>query len=254
MSANIYNILAKIEEFAPPEIAEEWDNVGYIIQRENQNIKKILLALEINNLAVKKALKDNIDLIITHHPPIFDPLKKIENNHILKLIKGEVAVISAHTNLDYTSRGVSFSFAKAIGFDEISPITDERGRKVAVLGINKNLSAKEFSKKAKHKLNAPFVKLYSAGKNMDDIVKRVALCGGSGGDLIDIVKKIADIYISSDFKYHQIISSPIPLLDVGHLYSELPSLQIFVSLLKNFDVEIFEMKITNYEINNLKII
>ncbi len=118
-------ILEYFEHWAPAANAWASDNVGLQIGNENSSIKNILLSLDLNNKVVDEAIKRNCNLIITHHPFLFHPIKNInttKNTHsiiIEKLLKKDINVFSAHTNLDFTKDGVSFQLAKAIGLKNI---------------------------------------------------------------------------------------------------------------------------------------
>jgi len=125
MTAKISEIASIIEEIAPIRLAEDWDNVGLIIGDYNQDIKKILLALDITSEVVNEAEQLKVDLIITHHPLIFSPIKKItQDSYITKiaieLIKNNISVYTAHTNLDKSPRGTSYSLANLLGLQNLS--------------------------------------------------------------------------------------------------------------------------------------
>jgi dinuclear metal center YbgI/SA1388 family protein len=114
-----------IEEWAPKEIAWQKDNVGLQIGSVDRKIKNILLCLELTNEVIDDAIKKGCNLIISHHPLIFSPLKKIDlqndkNSKLIeRLIKKDITLYSAHTNLDYTKDGVSFELAKVLNLKNI---------------------------------------------------------------------------------------------------------------------------------------
>lgn len=116
------NIQRIIENWAPKEIAWERDNTGIQIGSPNSNINIILVALEITPEVVNEAIRKKADLIITHHPLLYNPLKSINpstpiGSVISALLSKQIAVYSAHTNLDFTRNGVSFALAKTIGLE-----------------------------------------------------------------------------------------------------------------------------------------
>lgn len=125
------DIFDRIERWAPREIAWERDNIGLQVGSADREVNKILLTLDLTEPALKKALEQNCSLIITHHPLIFNPLKKIDIQNNLKsrliekLIKNNITLYSAHTNLDYTKKGVSFILAEKLALKNLrflSPI------------------------------------------------------------------------------------------------------------------------------------
>ena len=119
------NIIKFIEDWAPNAIAWNRDNVGLQVGKSDRKVTNILLALEVNMKVIEEAIKKNCNLIITHHPLLFNPLKKIEINKsktsaiIEKLVKNDITLFSAHTNLDYTKDGVSFELAKVLKLQNI---------------------------------------------------------------------------------------------------------------------------------------
>lgn len=122
-----------IENWAPKEVAWQKDNVGLQIGSKKEQVKNILIALEITESVVKQAVSKNCNLIITHHPFLFHSLKKIETQSsqgkiISDLIKNNITVYSAHTNLDFTKGGVSFILAEKLGIQNISFLTNEEGK------------------------------------------------------------------------------------------------------------------------------
>ena len=114
-------IIKIIESWAPKQIAWEKDNVGLQVGSTHREIRNILLCLDVNEKVVDEAIKKNCNLIISHHPLLFRPLKKIDiekdktSRVVEKLIKKEITLYSAHTNLDFTKDGVSFQLAKKLG-------------------------------------------------------------------------------------------------------------------------------------------
>jgi len=125
MTAKITEIASIIEEIAPMKLAEDWDNIGLIIGDYNQDIKKILIALDISSEVVNEAKQLKADLIITHHPLIFSPIKKITQcsyttKIAIELIKNNISVYTAHTNLDKSPFGTSYSLAKLLGLENTS--------------------------------------------------------------------------------------------------------------------------------------
>jgi len=119
-------VIKYLEDWAPKEIAWQNDNVGVQVGNTSRKVKNILLSLELTAEVVNQAIKKKCNLVITHHPLIFHPIKKLDLNSdinaqlIEKLIKKEITVFSAHTNLDFTKHGVSFQLAKKLGLKNIT--------------------------------------------------------------------------------------------------------------------------------------
>jgi dinuclear metal center YbgI/SA1388 family protein len=120
------DIIDRIEDWAPRDIAWDRDNAGLQIGSAEREVKKILLTLDLTEPALDKAIELNCNLIITHHPLLFNPIKQIDTQNdplsrlIEKLIKNDITLYSAHTNLDFTKDGVSYELAKVLGLKDIS--------------------------------------------------------------------------------------------------------------------------------------
>lgn len=122
-----------IENWAPKEVAWQKDNVGLQVGSKNESVKNILISLEITGDVVKQAINKKCNLIITHHPFLFHSLKKIDSNSsqgkiITDLIKNNITVYSAHTNLDFTLGGVSFILAEKLDLKNISFLINEENK------------------------------------------------------------------------------------------------------------------------------
>lgn len=121
-------VIRKLEEIAPKKLAEEWDNVGLQIGSLSKDIKKVLLVLDINMDVVEEVIENEVDMIISHHPMFFDPIKTIDmdtykGKMIDKIIKNDIVVYSAHTNLDASNKGVN---------DALSEVLDMKNPRILV--------------------------------------------------------------------------------------------------------------------------
>ncbi len=127
----IRELINYLEEWAPRGAAWERDNVGLMVGTEKSEVKKIFLCLELNPKALDEAIRQKCNLIITHHPFIFRPIKKINYSRDTKsellrlLIKNDISLYSAHTNLDFTVDGVSYSLARKLGLKNIKFLKNE---------------------------------------------------------------------------------------------------------------------------------
>jgi dinuclear metal center YbgI/SA1388 family protein len=125
-------VIKYLEDWAPKEIAWQNDNIGVQVGNTNRKVTNILLSLELTADVVNQAIKRKCNLVITHHPLIFHPIKNLDLNKdpnaqlIEKLIKKEIILYSAHTNLDYTKHGVSFQLAKKLGLKNITFLKNQK--------------------------------------------------------------------------------------------------------------------------------
>jgi dinuclear metal center YbgI/SA1388 family protein len=131
-------IIKILESWAPPEISWEKDNPGLQVGSEENTVKNILLSLEVNMDVIDESIGKDCNLIITHHPLIFHPIKKIDlhkdKNSLLieKLIKNDLTLYSAHTNLDFTKNGVSFQLAKILGLNNLDFLLNLRSNQFKI--------------------------------------------------------------------------------------------------------------------------
>ena len=125
MFVNSQKILYLLEQLAPKKYAENWDNVGLLLGNEEVGIDKVMVVLDVTELVVEEAIEKNVDLIISHHPLIFKGMKNItDRTHkgrmIRKLIKNDIHVYAAHTNLDITNNGLNDYLAGLLGLEDLS--------------------------------------------------------------------------------------------------------------------------------------
>ena len=126
----VSNIVSHLHKIANPGLAYDWDNVGLQIGNPDQEVEKILLTLDVTNNAVEKAINEKADLIISHHPIIYKPIKKITNSLYLRLIQNNISVYCAHTNLDVVKKGVNFPLAEKLGLNNLEFLSAETGAKL----------------------------------------------------------------------------------------------------------------------------
>ena len=228
MLATVNDLVELLEELMPSNLAEDWDNVGLMLGRKGKTVKKILLALDLSKEVVEQAVAQKIDLIVTHHPAIFKKLKRVVDNDwqqdlLLTLAENGIAVYSAHTNLDCVSTGVNDVLAKLLKLEDIEVLDDSNG--LGRIGVVEEASLAEYAQVAKAVLKADYVVIGDAGKQ----VRKVAVCGGAGSDLIDLaLAKGADTLVTGDVKYHsaqQAVFSGLNIIDAGHQPTELPVLE-----------------------------
>lgn len=223
MHVTLGKVIALLNELAPMELAESWDNVGLMLGRVNKEVRKILIALDITDEVVRQAIDHKVDLIVTHHPLIFKPCKSITDRQwqqelILTLAENCIAVYSAHTNLDAVSSGVNDALAKALELEDYEILDDVSH--IGRIGSVEPTSIEQFGIKVKKALAADYVVLGNAGKG----VKTVAVCGGAGADFIKLaLAKGADTLVTGDIKYHEAqeaVFSGLNIIDAGHQPTE----------------------------------
>ncbi len=211
---NKYEIVKRLEEFAPPELAEDWDCSGWIAETNKKEIHKIMLCLTVTEDIIRQAKAQNCDMIISHHPLFYVPTEW-----------KNIDIYSAHTNLDRTNGGTTDTLIKTLSL-EVSQTQD------FLRYVNKTLTVEEL-KKLLLKIS-PNLR-YVNNKKVKTLNK-IAFCAGSGSEFIqEAYENGADALVTGDIKFHTALDSPIVIFDIGHFESEILVLQVFEKLLP--DVE-----------------
>lgn len=215
--SDIYKFL---DVFFPFPTACEWDNSGLLIGDKNATVTKAIIALDCTEDVLTEAETTGAELIITHHPVIFPDVNSVLSDSIVhRLIKNGTSVISAHTNLDKAERGVNYCLAKHLGLHSVFSIEATDGFSIRCGELDTSFTPDEFVKYVGEKLG--IIPRFCAG---DRKVKRVAVCGGSGGDFFgDAIRTGADAYVTADIKHHIFLEAAnrgITLIDGGHFNTE----------------------------------
>ena len=211
---DIYDYLNSI---APFDTAEEWDNCGLNVGSFNKDVKKIYIALDVTNDVLEEAKSFGADLVITHHPMIFNPVSKILcDNLIYKAVASGMSFIASHTCLDKAVGGVNHCLANKIGIKNLKTYAENDFLKY---GEIEPCTSEEFAKKIKSALGGA-VSFTDAGET----IKTVALCSGGGGDFVAEAKNIgADAFLTGEAKHHEYLYSNdfgISMFVAGHFETE----------------------------------
>jgi len=234
MPLKVKDIRNIIERFAPVRLKESYDNVGLMVGDLDAEVTSILIALDCTLEVIKEAIEKKCNLIITHHPLLFIKpstitTETLTGRKIIELIKNNISLYSAHTNLDSVEGGINDSLMKILGFDEydIMDISGNRSSKEEKSGIgriatlSKTTNLLELTKKVKESLELPFVR-YSGKDSLE--INKVAIVNGSGQDYFYIAKKLgADCIITGDTTYHYVSDfreEGIGIIDAGHFGTE----------------------------------
>lgn len=215
----VKEILAFLDKKFPVNTARDFDNVGLLIGNGEEVVKKAVVALDCTLETVKFACQNGCNLIITHHPVIFSPLKKILAGDVAyEVVKNGLSVISMHTNLDVAEGGVNDSLSHAIGLSNITFVTADDGYTLQS-GEVPSLTVDSFAKQIKSALGGT-VKFVDAGRK----INRVLVCSGSGGDYLDFAIRLGiDALVTADVKHHLFLSAydnKVSLFDAGHFNTE----------------------------------
>lgn len=241
----IKDVKAFLNECFPFETAEEWDNVGLLVGRENNFVHKIGLTLDVTSQVIEEAEAQGVDLLISHHPVIFAPLKTLLYDSIpYQLACADISNISVHTPLDRAINGVSEQLAKKISLKDIRHDDNEPIIVFGKLPEKKNI--KDF---------AEFLRLKLKGcvryTNIEKEIETVAVCGGSGGSFLLSYTDKVDAFVTGDAGHHDFIDAAeqdTALLACGHFETEyivLPYLKTLLEEKYKNDIEIVILEQNN---------
>lgn len=239
--------MAKVKDFygylnsiAPFETQEDWDNSGMLVGDMNAEVKKAAVVLDITHEEIKKAKAIGADLIISHHPVIFNPIKSVTKGSVpYELVASSINALCCHTPLDIADGGTNDSFAKLLGIN-VTRADDP----ILRLGTVEPTTAQELAGKIANTLNTK-VRYADAGKK----IKKIAICTGAGCSLIEAAGEI-DAFITGDASHHNFldcVQAGITLIAAGHYETEIIVVPVLVKKLQaQFpDIEIIDIKQEN---------
>lgn len=231
----VINFMSKI---APKNLAEDWDNPGLLIGDPNIEVTKIFVCLDVSEEVIIAAKNFGANLIVTHHPLIFHAVKNIRTDlplgkKISLLMKNDISVFAAHTNLDSAIGGVNDVLADKIGLTDVKMFGDEEFSLGRIGKLTESMTVEEFAAHIKKVLHAENIRLIRAG---DFKINKVGICGGAGADIISKAKFFgADAFVTGDVKYHEAqsaVENKIHVIDAGHFATEFPIVHVLAEKLR----------------------
>ena len=217
---NKYEIVKRIEQFAPPNTAEEWDCVGFIAETDRTEISKIMLCLTPSENIIKQALVQNCDMIISHHPMFCVDCR---SEFISENFRPQIDIYCAHTNMDLAHGGTTDTLIETLGFNNVT--VDEF---VRYIELENPMEIEDFT----HILRKVSPNLRYVNNNRANFVKKIGFCAGSGSEFISQAQENgADCFVTGDLKFHTALDSQIVVYDIGHFESEILILPVFKKLI-----------------------
>jgi len=231
--ATVNDILTFLETLAPRSMKMDWDNVGLLCGSRKAQVSRILVALDPFEGVCEEAAAWGAELIVTHHPLIFQALKSITDEtsigrSIQLLCRENISAINAHTNLDCAPGGVNDRLAAALDLKDIEVIdpmgVDETGAEWGLLrkGVVDEQPLAKFLPTVKSALGCNGLRYVDGGRP----VCKVAVGGGAcASELMDAYYAGCDTFVTSDVKYNQFWDAKdlgMNLIDAGHFYTENP--------------------------------
>lgn len=238
------DIIRKIEEIAPKELAESWDNPGLMIGSLERECTGVVVSLDLTKSAVQTAVDSGCNLIVTHHPFFFHAFKSIDT----ETVRGEmieavmshgISVYSAHTNLDASpDGGLCMTLALLLGGENLV------GDGVGVLCDIKPISLLDFAKHIAITLKDDSVKY--VGDDEREIKRVLIICGGGASDsALAHAMECADVFISGDFKHHLYVDAnenDFPIIEFSHYASEIIVEELLEKLIAPLGVKTIKAK------------
>ena len=229
--ASVKDIFQRFDRFAPFKTQMSFDNAGFLVGNEQAEVTKVLISLDITLPVIREASEWGAELIVAHHPVIFNPVKSIlsgdpTGDKLIALIQNKISAICAHTNLDIAVNGVNDALANTLVLENIEVFlpegTDEQGNLYGLgrIGRVEPCDFKTFAQTVKQRLGTNGLRYVDSGRT----IRRVAVGGGACGScLYDAWKAGCDVLVTSDVKYDVFLDAEalgISLIDAGHFSTE----------------------------------
>jgi len=228
----VQEFLEILQHITPENLAEDWDNVGLLIGDPGRSVHRILLALDPTCTLIDLACDGQYDLVITHHPAIFRPLKALRTDtpigrFLAAAIRADISVIACHTNFDVIEGGVSDILATALGLTHFRPLIPTSQGCPTTCGLGRigtypvPVTSVDFLARLQLACAPPWI--LEAGQRPQQ-VSTVAVCGGSCADLAETaLHQAADVFVTAEVK-HSIArwaeDAGLWILDAGHFATE----------------------------------
>ena len=239
----IKDVLSALERFAPLPLQEDFDNAGLQLGLTETELSGALLCLDVTEKIVDEAISKGCNLIVSHHPLLFHPLKQISDADyvqriVIKAIQNSIAVISMHTNMDNAKGGVNFKIAEKMNLRKVRffchKIVDGVECGSGVIGeFEEPKAADDFIIDLKKAFDVESVQ---CNQLLRREIKSVAICGGAGSFLInDAIAEGADAFITGEMHYHEYFGHDqnIQIAVIGHYQSEQYTNEIFKSIIQD---------------------
>ncbi len=240
-------IIERIEDFAPLTNQSEYDNSGLIYGEMDKEVKKIFVTLDLNLDTEEEATSVGADLILEHHPSIFNVEQEPDfynpqDKALYKAVGKGIAVYAAHTSADFADKGLSYYFVSRLGVKDVEYVGLEDGR-LLVATLEDQTTLKELYQKVKNVFgdkHATFI-----GDKNKKIKKIAVITGGGGGHLDDVkvAERLSDVFISGDIKYHVARwtkDKDYAMINISHYFSEIIFLDMMAEVLEGCGAKIIK--------------
>ncbi len=246
----IKELYASLEARIPRRLSCEWDNDGLMVSGDpSREVKRVLIALDITAEVVRKAVEGGFDVVISHHPLVFRPLKAITTEipvakKVIDLLGAGITAMSFHTRLDAVCGGVNDTLAAALGVADAVPFGNGEETIGRIGRLSEPITLEAFALRVKQATGAPFVQVSDAGR----LVERVAILGGSGSSDVQAAECAgADTYLTGELGHHLLTDGPergMNLVAAGHFHTENPVCETLCAMVREI-IPSVEIEITD---------
>jgi dinuclear metal center YbgI/SA1388 family protein len=206
------DVIQSLTTIAPLSLAEEWDNVGLLINPlKPRNVKEILLTIDLTEAVANEAIAGKADLIVAYHPILFQGIQRLDadsayDRTVMKLVQKNIAVYSPHTALDAVIGGVNDWLADGVGDGEVSvlhPADNSDAGQGRMVELKRPVKLKTLAQRIKDHLGLKTLRLAPAAENSS--IRTVALCAGAGSDAFSGIQ--ADCYLTGEMSHHNVLAA-----------------------------------------------
>lgn len=219
----VHDIESALYALAPKALAAEWDNVGLLAGSADREVRSVLVALDITEPVVDEAERMGADLIVSHHPVIFHPVKSITDRDpsgrlLIRLVRSGTGAVCMHTNLDAAQGGVNDALASALGLQDAAPVAEGGIARIGTLP--ETMALPGFLARVKNALRPNGLRYVDGGRP----IRKVAAGGGACGDFLwEAAALGCDAFVTADLKYNHFLDAGVlglTVIDAGHFPTE----------------------------------
>ena len=229
----VQSILALLDQVAPFDTQEPWDNSGFLVGEQDAEVTGILFALDVTMDVIDEALQKGANLIVTHHPLMFDPLRRLtgdtyEGRLLLRLAREHISLIACHTCLDRATGGINDALAECIALLDV-----EGEGFIRVGNLPEPMAAGELKEYLAAALDTTVRLMGDPARK----VGRIGLCSGAGsGEWEEAAALGAEAFLTGEVKHHHALAmadAGIAAFECGHYATEMPGLLVLADALQN---------------------
>jgi dinuclear metal center YbgI/SA1388 family protein len=235
MSLKVQDFVDFFADYAPQELAEDWDNVGLLLGDASQCVRRVLTCLTLTPDVAREAVAEQVNLVVTHHPILFRPIQRLcaddpQGAMLLELARANVSVYSPHTAFDSALTGVNQQLAELLQLSDILPIRPCDGSGHSGSGrwgvLPQSMTLLEFSSLVRTRLNAP--QLAYTGEPTQPVLTVGIACGAAAEFMRDARQLECDVLLTGEARFHASLEARtlgIGLVIAGHYQTERPAIE-----------------------------